>query len=396
MAQQIGHGACGEVHPGLQPAVVAAGQRGRAQLPPDLRVGAGDWCARSGQSAGAVQPEGVDGQLAAFGTPVVEGMGVEQHLHLAVQALQRAVLSGIGLPVAHIAQQHAVQCGRLQRLQCRPVHQPAVRALVVQVKAVFGKPGRQQGQQGAGVGLVQLQIGGVVHADLVGARSPVAGAHEGPGATGCAALGAVGPAGGGQCGPGQADVARGCQVGPATPQCGHALVGGAEVVLIARQGVGGGQPGQHRVQLGQFQRLALVLPVHAGHGCIGDQHLAVAGGGSGDAGVGKRKRGNGHGRYCRPRAAGAPHRHRHPPASGRPCRSCWSGSLSLPKRFPPEHAGATIRLQRGFFCRTCVCRAGLGRRPASKGLVPGFVQGQHRPLRALAVSGAAAAQGRWQ
>eukprot|EP01034_Spumella_vulgaris_P026513 gene26514-33102_t len=172
--QQVGHGRGVELQPGLLPS---------------LRV-AITWCARKGlrshratdgQRARAVQPKGVDGVLPAGLAGVVHRVVVQQHLHLALQALQGPGSGVVGHPVFDVLADHPVERGGGHIGQQGPLCVPQQGAVPRHLQAVFLQK-RLHGQQQLLRFIVrQVQMFWVGHDHLVHADLPVAGRHPGLG-----------------------------------------------------------------------------------------------------------------------------------------------------------------------------------------------------------------------
>ena len=230
-----------------------------------------------------MHPEGVDGRQTAFGTSVVEDMGVEQHLQLGLQTLNDGSLNRVGHPGAHVAAQRTVHRGGGQALEGRTARQPEVGAPIFQRDAVVAEPGSDQRQQLAGFVFVQWRAGRVGLMDLVRRDMPVAGRDEG---TGLAAVSSR------QRSPGNQP---GC-IGQlhATGQC--ALMRRREVHLVALHQRGRRQRCQQGLQVRELQTVPCLGNVGRAAG-IGNNDF----GGACAQGLGGRqqRRGQRHGRYCR-------------------------------------------------------------------------------------------------
>ena len=239
----------------------------------------------------AMHPEGVDRQQALRAARVVEGVGVEQHLQLAVQALPglrglhlRAVLAA-GLRLVLQPASHIVALGPLQR-RCDQVRQriapcqPARGLLVHQGDAIALQPGGHDGQQGARGGFVQRQFVRVDQRDVVGAHLPVAGSDKGPGARVCGLRGWVfwrrplplhlpGR-------PGRVCAITGQAQGAG--QCAFVRHGG--MVFVAAVAALALQLAQQPVEVGQGQGLQRVLAAGVVAGGVGNQQVERVGHGA--------------------------------------------------------------------------------------------------------------------
>ena len=166
LPQQLGHGACVQRGPGAGPGTPVFLQGGGAQGICHLRRLRGR-CQIRGQCPGAVHPERVDCWQALGRAGVVEGVGVEQHLHFALQAVQGTGLARVWHPGAHVAALHAFKRGSGQRSKQGAAGQPAGGLVVVQGDAVLGKPRSHDGEQFTRGGFVQAQVGRVVQGDVI-------------------------------------------------------------------------------------------------------------------------------------------------------------------------------------------------------------------------------------
>ncbi len=138
--QQVGHGRGIELLPGLPPGLQIAMQCAGAQ---GVRHG---HCLGDGRCSGrcdcrqcarAVQPKGIHRVLPAGVAGVVDGVVVEQHLHLALQPLQGPGGGVLGHPVFHVLANHPVERGGGQIGQHRALGVPAQGAVPSHLQAVF-------------------------------------------------------------------------------------------------------------------------------------------------------------------------------------------------------------------------------------------------------------------
>ena len=210
-----------------------------------------------------MHPEGIDGRLACSLARVAPRMGVEQHLHLGLQAVQHGGLVFVGQPGAHIAQGNAVERRCIEPAECLTARKPAVCAVVHQRNAILCKPGGHDGQQRLRFGVRHLCGGQLAHADLVERDMPVAGGDKRPGllAGRFALLQAVQGRPGGS--------ARGQAQGLGQ----GALMGRGEILCLAAVGGGALHAAQKGRQVGQLQRGQCLLAAWLVYGGVGDDQM---------------------------------------------------------------------------------------------------------------------------
>ena len=178
MYQVSQHGGV-QLGPRIQPGLWIILQGGCAQDVHAIQVpGGGRRCVR--WRARATGPERIYGADAACAAGVVDGVGVEQHLHFILQAADRPGLLLLRHPGIHAATRHAFQRGRGQVAKDRPKSQPGAIGQRVQLYAVFSKVSLHGSAQGFALGAAQVQRFRVLHGHVVGLHVQMTRRDPGP------------------------------------------------------------------------------------------------------------------------------------------------------------------------------------------------------------------------
>ena len=200
-------------------------------------------------------------------------MGVEQHLHLALQPAQRPGLRGVRHPDIDVAAHNPVERGGSQAAKNLATCQPAVGLQPLQCYAVFFKIRLKNSHQLARGGLVQLQCAGVGQRYMVGSHIPVAGCDECTGLVCviCMGLDMV------QAVPGRPGQAAVGHRGPVASTGQGALMRRAQAVFISGIGRGGLQAQQQLLNMGQCQPAHCSMACGSAAGSKGNQQVGRIG-----------------------------------------------------------------------------------------------------------------------